>query len=102
MKLFSRKAIAATVAAAAISTGALTAPAMAAPSVTVVAQENKKEDATKPANGDGSTDFVSGSSDFDSKKLKEVVATVSGIGSLLGAIITIFKNFDAITKLLKF
>lgn len=93
MKLISRKAITATIAAAAISTASLTAPAMA----------------ETPTNTDKSA--WSSSSFFPSEKdgkklttgeqIAEIVKVLSGIGALFGALITINNNIANIIKSFK-
>lgn len=98
MKLISRKAITATIAAAAISTASLTAPAMAdtPPADTTPAVKEEKKGALS------SSEDLFGTKDGEEKslvdKIKDIVAIFSGIGALFGAIVTINNNIDRILK----
>ncbi|MEJ5996855.1 hypothetical protein [Corynebacterium sp. H130] len=109
MKLISRKAITATIAAAAISTASLTAPAMAQTSETDAPVTPTSTTTPAPAEeGSSSADFGSSDSDLfkdkdgkemsTAQKIKEIVSILTGIGALFGAIVTINNNIDRILK----
>lgn len=111
MKLISRKALTATIAAAAISTAALTAPAMAETTTSETTTTTTTSEKA-PAEGSSDSDLAAGSSDFFTKtvdgkkvemdpgeKIKAVVGILTGIASVFTALISISKNFDQITKL---
>lgn len=103
MKLISRKALTATIAAAAISTASLTAPAMAADFPTSSEKSN-----TATTTDNNTKDATAGSSDlFTDKdgqplgtvdKFKAIVSILTTVGALFGAIITINNNIDRIIK----
>lgn len=108
MKLISRKALTATIAAAAISTASLTAPAMAqtettAPTSTAAATTTEKAPATTteaPAPA-GSSDslFIKDGKEMDTlEKIKVVVGILSAIATVFTTLISISKNFDQIIK----
>lgn len=127
MKLISRKAITATIAAAAITTASMTAPAMAQPepvetAITATAPAETEDtttedteadateadatatDATPAANNKdkGSSEGVSGSSDGDiAGKIKEVIGILTGVGAFFGAIITLTNNIQRLIKSFK-
>lgn len=109
MKLISRKAITATIAAAAISTASLTAPAMAQTTTETTPPAETTTSAPAPAEeGSSSADFGSSDSDLfkdkdgkemsTAQKIKEIVSILTGIGALFGALVTINNNIDRILK----
>lgn len=95
MKLFSRKALTATIAAAAISTASLTAPAFAEPAP---AETATNTEAAAPA---GSADFIAGSSAAPAKEGEtkdkdpmEIIKVLTGVVGLISTIIGLVKNLD--------
>lgn len=128
MKLISRKAITATIAAAAITTASMTAPAMAQPepvetAITATAPAETEDTTTKDATTEdteadatatdatpaannkdkGSSEDVSGSSDGGdiAGKIKEVIGILTGVGAFFGAIITLTNNIQRLIKSFK-
>ncbi|MEJ5927152.1 hypothetical protein WG915_00810 [Corynebacterium sp. H128] len=108
MKLISRKAITATIAAAAISTASLTAPAMAEETPAPAAPTAD----SSTNSGSSDTDFAGLSSDFfikkdedgkpqemtGAEKFKEIITIVTGVGALFGALVTINNNIGRLMK----
>lgn len=123
MKLISRKAITATIAAAAITTASMTAPAMAQPepvetAITATAPAETEDATTEDTEADatatdatpaadnkdkGSSEDVSGSSDGGNiaGKIKEVIGILTGVGAFFGAIITLTNNIQRLIKSFK-